>query len=351
MNLSEIKITPLLDTLRLQKISDEEYFSEVYKDYISNSRLGLIDPTNEGSPEKFLDGLRANKIFSDSLSLGTVVHEQTLQPDLFNFPPSLNRPTAKVGFIADELWKIAKNPLNFTKSEFETACLTVDYYKGNPSDEKRKEIYPKIQNYFVNLKNFCDNNDSSKISTFLDDNTLVKAKNCVEALKNNKKVQNLLHPKGLIDDPISECEQAILLDAKVKVPGLDSFIVRLKSKLDNYTIDKESNLITVNDVKTIGRTLDKCDEQIMKYHYYREMYMYCYLLILCAQKFYNMDKFKVRSNFLWVSTLPTCYTKVTPMTQKLFETGKKEFKELLRRAAIALYFKDAVEASTFINGL
>ena len=170
-------------------------------------------------------------------------------------------------------------------------------------------------------------------------------------MKNNKKVQNLLHPKGLIDDPISECEQAILLDAKVEVPGLDPFIVRLKSKLDNYTIDKESNLITVNDVKTIGRTLDKCDEQIMKYHYYREMYMYCYLLILCAQKFYNMDKFKVRSNFLWVSTLPTCYTKVTPMTQKLFEIGKKEFKELLRRAAIALYFKDAVEASTFINGL
>jgi hypothetical protein len=64
-----------------------------------------------------------------------------------------------------------------------------------------------------------------------------------------------------------------------------------------------------------------------------------------------MDKFKVRSNFLWVSTLPTCYTKVTPMTQTLFEIGKKEFKELLRRAAIALYFKDAVEASTFINGL
>ena len=57
-------------------------------------------------------------------------------------------------------------------------------------------------------------------------------------MKNNKKVQNLLHPKGLIDDPISECEQAILLDAKVEVPGLDPFIVRLKSKLDNYTIDK-----------------------------------------------------------------------------------------------------------------
>ena len=29
MNLSEIKITPLLDTLRLQKISDEEYSENI----------------------------------------------------------------------------------------------------------------------------------------------------------------------------------------------------------------------------------------------------------------------------------------------------------------------------------
>ena len=37
MNLDDIKITPLLDTLRLEKISDSIYFSEPYRNYVSNS--------------------------------------------------------------------------------------------------------------------------------------------------------------------------------------------------------------------------------------------------------------------------------------------------------------------------
>lgn len=58
MKLNEIKLTPLLDTLRLQKISDEVYFSEKYSGYVSNSRLGLLNPKQDGSPEKFFAGFK-----------------------------------------------------------------------------------------------------------------------------------------------------------------------------------------------------------------------------------------------------------------------------------------------------
>lgn len=44
MELKDIKLTPLLETLRLEKISDKVYFSEKYSNYVSNSRLGLINP-------------------------------------------------------------------------------------------------------------------------------------------------------------------------------------------------------------------------------------------------------------------------------------------------------------------
>ena len=40
--INQIKITPLLDTLQLEDISDSEYFSKKYSNYISNSRLGLL---------------------------------------------------------------------------------------------------------------------------------------------------------------------------------------------------------------------------------------------------------------------------------------------------------------------
>lgn len=49
MRLEEIKLEPILDTLRIEKIDDNIYFtSPVYKNRISNSRLGLLNPNQGG---------------------------------------------------------------------------------------------------------------------------------------------------------------------------------------------------------------------------------------------------------------------------------------------------------------
>ena len=71
MKLSEIKIEPLLDTLRLEKISDEEYFSDKYQNYISNSRLTLLKQ-HPKNPNKFFAGLKVDGCYSLSLSLGRI---------------------------------------------------------------------------------------------------------------------------------------------------------------------------------------------------------------------------------------------------------------------------------------
>ena len=82
MNLSDIKLTPLLDTLRLEKISDAVYFSEKYSGYVSNSRLGLLNPKQDGSPKKFFAGF-SSVGYAPALEMGSAVHELVLQPDAF----------------------------------------------------------------------------------------------------------------------------------------------------------------------------------------------------------------------------------------------------------------------------
>ena len=57
--LEKIKITPLLDTLHLEDISDEIYFGKQYSGYISNSRLSLVNPEQGGTADKFIQGLSA----------------------------------------------------------------------------------------------------------------------------------------------------------------------------------------------------------------------------------------------------------------------------------------------------
>ena len=54
-SLDDIQLVPLMDTLRVQKINDSEYFSEKYNGYISNSRLSLINPEQDNDPEAFFD--------------------------------------------------------------------------------------------------------------------------------------------------------------------------------------------------------------------------------------------------------------------------------------------------------
>lgn len=69
MKLDDIKLEPLIETLRLEKVEDSIYFnSPIYKNRISNSRLGLLNPKQGGDPEKFFGGFKSS--FNSSFSLG-----------------------------------------------------------------------------------------------------------------------------------------------------------------------------------------------------------------------------------------------------------------------------------------
>ena len=57
-----VQLKPLTETVHIKDISDEVYFSKEYGNYISNSRLKLINPDEGGRPTKFFAGLNNKKI-------------------------------------------------------------------------------------------------------------------------------------------------------------------------------------------------------------------------------------------------------------------------------------------------
>lgn len=333
MDLKEIKLIPLLDTLKLEKISDDIYFSKKYSNYISNSRLGLLNPKQDGSPEKFFEGF-VNQGYVESFSLGSAVHELVLQPEYFELAPDLNKPTAKLGAMADELYPVFEN---ITTEDIIKASNKVGYYQNKITSEKIANILEKCKDYWNNRKNY-KHNDKEQI--FLDLKSRNTVQSCVDALNNNQYVQNLLHPKGIIQDPISENELAILLDIKAICPDGKEIIVKLKSKLDNFTIDFDNNILTVNDIKTIGKILSELDTNIIRYRYSREFAMYIYLIKLCAEKFYNMNNPIIKANYLAVSTIPNYYSKVRAVNKKEIMEGFHEFSTLLRYAVYLMVYKN-----------
>ena len=329
MQLSEIKLTPLLDTLQLVKISDAEYFSPKYGEYVSNSRLGLLNPRQGGSPESFFTGFK-DEGFISSLVIGSAVHELVLQNESFELAPALGKPTAKMGAMADELYPVwLEHPIR--TSDITEASNKINYYKGKLTPDRIKQVNEQCIPYWKARKQLVSN--SNKELIYLDDKSRDTVYNCVEALTNNPQVQELLHPSGLIDAPISLNENALLLDVQAECPNGKTFIIHLKAKLDNFTIDLESDTIVVNDVKTIGKVVSEIDSNISKYHYSRELAMYLFLLRLYVIKEYGIENPTMKANYLVVSTVPQYYTKVRAMTKKECYEGLHEFRTLLRYAA------------------
>ena len=329
MQLSEIKLTPLLDTLQLVKISDSEYFSPKYGEYISNSRLGLLNPRQGGSPESFFTGFK-DEGFISSLVIGSAVHELVLQDESFELAPALGKPTAKMGAMADELYPVwLKHPIR--TADITEASNKINYYKGKLTPDRIKQVNEQCIPYWKARKQLVSN--SNKELIYLDDKSRDTVYNCVEALTNNPQVQELLHPSGLIDSPISLNENALLLDVQAECPNGKTFIMHLKAKLDNFTIDLESDTIVVNDVKTIGKVVSEIDSNISKYHYSRELAMYLFLLRLYVIKEYGIENPTMKANYLVVSTVPQYYTKVRAITKKECYEGLHEFRTLLRYAA------------------
>lgn len=269
MKLSEIKITPLIETLKLTKIDDETYFSEHYRNHVSNSRLGLLNPAQNGSVKSFFEGFKP--IYSSSLDVGSAVHGLILQPEYFNIVTTVDKPTGKMGVMAEELFKISKGETPKTE-DIKKVAKKIDYYGGNLSENRINEVLEKCKNFWIQKKEHLETRgDDPKTDLYLDPKSRETSLACIRALQNNKQIQKILHPKSELGEVISENEQAILLDVLVEMPETKPFKLRLKAKLDNYVIDTLENTIQVNDVKTLGRTVDQMQVNIDKYHYNREL--------------------------------------------------------------------------------
>lgn len=171
-----------------------------------------------------------------------------------------------------------------TDDEIKIASYKIGYYKDKLTPNRIAELREKCNPFWRDKFLYDQQNiKTDKEQIFVDEKSYNLLKCCLESINNNEAFEKLIHPKGLIEDPYSTNERTILLDVQIDIPGYDSKVFKLKSKLDNFTIDPEENVITVNDLKTTSRLAKEFDPEY--FHYQREIGMYSYLLKLCAKSF------------------------------------------------------------------
>lgn len=323
--IKQIKITPLLDTLKLEDIDDDIYFKQYSKEYISNSRLEVL---KRDGVKTFFKGIP--QVYNPSFETGTLIHENVLEPEKYEVIEGVFKPTAKAGLMADALYK--SDGTTPTDDEIKSMSYKIGYYKDKLTSNRLKEFRDKAEPYWRDRFLFEQSNPlGEKKRIFTDEKNYNLLVNCLKTLNENKDIQKLLHPSGLVEEPIVGNERTILMDIEMKVPDYEPRIYHLKAKLDNFSIDTEEKIITVNDLKTTSRPAVQFDPTFFSYQ--REIAFYSYLLKQIAKKYYNVENPNIKGNFLVVSTIPEYNTLVYPMTPKLFKSGMMEVQYLLRCVA------------------
>lgn len=328
MKLSEIKLTPVLSSIQILDISDEEYFGDKYKEYISNSKLKYIDPDEGGSPESFFD--ETHSLSSSSIEFGSAIHQLVLQPDSYMLCDSVSRPTAKMGLMADYLYKIK----NRTREEVVNASNSVGYFKGKMTPAKIDKVLSECAIYWKQREIFESTYVGDQIPIFLNAKDIVKLKLCLTSLKANKEIQSILYPTT---DVISVNEATVLVDIVATFPEGDQLTLKVKAKFDNFNIDLLANSISLNDLKTTGHLVEEFKTgSWLKYHYYRQAALYSWLLSMLSSRLYSMKNPSLTSNFLLVSTIPNYDTSIYKVSKADFKLGLKEVTKLLKLVA---YYK------------
>ena len=351
----KVKIIP--SSIQRVQMDDATYFSPAYDDYVSNSKLGLLNPTQGGSPQKFLEGFKKGST-SDAFSLGSAVHQLTLEPEIYELSPIV-KPSGKLGNVYIKYQEYRKKGEPMEKSII-LACSDIDYYKSEIVNTNTKGIglparlktaIKKVLPYALADK--PEKTPDGKTLIYLTSDLYDKCVGCTNSLKSHKVIQKALNWTS------SYCEDVILCDIEVSFPkdfndSLSEMLtttVKVKIKIDNWTIDHDLKLFVLNDLKTTGKPVQyfmgyKKQElgflgerneifipgSFQVFHYHRQMGMYLYVLNEYVKKEFG-EGYKSSANMLVVETIASNQANNYQVIEEHIRSGFAEFSELLKRAA------------------
>lgn len=335
LKFSDFEVIPIIDTVRQLEMTDEEYFSPKYGKYVSNSRLNLINPKRGGSPESYIENAHTS---TNSLNIGSAVHEILLQPESFNLAPKMGKPSAKLGEVIDQIYNNRQKGMSIYDSII-AASQKVGYFV-NTIDKKIPMIIEKGLQYYVNLST-PRTKYANKEEIILNDKDYDTVTGCLESCYENHQIMDYLHPKDTWGDDIqSRCEDALFIDFLVTYKDKQCSRIKFKLKIDNWTIDFENKKITLNDLKTSSKNLDYFMNRefgsFTHYNYYRQLYVYSAILWYYCQKKYGVSKeagWSIDCNILAVQTTDDFKSRRFNIGRDWLKMGKIEFEMLMKRVA------------------
>ena len=234
---------------------------------------------------------------------GRVLHCLLFEPDKYDehfisLPGKI--PTDNQKKIIDNIFKyhltVGNNTLNLSdySQDILTQLLTANLYQTLKTDQQRldKILTPENTEYFEFLKLSLD-------KAIVDQPTLDGCKVAVEVLKNNSNVRALLQLDRDIEDKTIEAYNELFVKADV-----DNLPFGFHGVLDNVVVDHNTKTIFINDLKTLGKSIQDFPDSVEYYRYWIQAVIY---VLLAKEKFSITDDWNVQVTFIVIDKYNQVY--------------------------------------------
>ena len=234
---------------------------------------------------------------------GRVLHCLLFEPDKYDeyfvtMPGKF--PTDSQRKIIDNIFKyhltIGNNTLNLSdySQDILTQLLTANLYQTLKTDQQRLDKILTSENteYFEFLKLSLD-------KTTVDQPTLDGCKVSVEVLKNNSNVRALLQLDRDKEDKSIEAYNELFVKAET-----DNLPFGFHGVLDNVVVDHNSKTIFINDLKTLGKSIQDFPDSVEYYRYWIQAIIY---VLLAKEKFNITDDWNIQVTFIVIDKYNQVY--------------------------------------------
>jgi hypothetical protein len=217
------------------------------------------------------------------------------------------------------------------------ALQEVGLYQSLKDESKRiaKVRTTECEDYYAFM---CDTSGKD----IIDNDMLLRAMDRVQIIKDNKQVMDLLfHQTTDFElDPIETHNEKYL---KCE---LNDYAFGLKGYIDRYIIDHETKQITIVDIKTTSKSLDKFAETVDYYNYWMQAVIYITLVIKSSEK--DITDYKINFNFVVIDNYDQVY--VFDVSENTLSEWYNGFQKTLEEAHYHYDKRDYSLPYEFANG-
>ncbi len=234
---------------------------------------------------------------------GRVLHCLLFEPDKYDeyfisLPGKI--PTDNQKKIIDTIFKyhltVGNNTLSLSdySQDILTQLLTANLYQTLKTDQQRldKILTPENTEYFEFLKLSLD-------KAIVDQPTLDGCKVSVEVLKSNSNIRALLQLDRDEEDKSIEAYNELFVKAEA-----DNLPFGFHGVLDNVVVDHNSKTIFINDLKTLGKSIQDFPDSVEYYRYWVQAVIY---VLLAKEKFSIADDWNVQVTFIVIDKYNQVY--------------------------------------------